>query len=203
MPAFPRTEAQILDLTRDVISGLKAEADNLPEVLVAAPEIESMLESFIQKRGAIAAREAELKELYREKNSVFGNMVKAVKSNLKYLERVTFRGNAARLALFGWGTRRPRTQTRTPNQPRVLEIVAEGEGWLELDWKPPKGGGRVVVYEVRRRVEDDPEWQLAGSVLKTECRLTNQPLRKALEFRIIALNKAGASMPSNSVRAVL
>jgi len=44
---------------------------------------------------------------------------------------------------------------------------------------------------------------LAEAVVETEATLNNQERSKTWEYRVIAANKAGQSLPSNTVVAVL
>ena len=46
-------------------------------------------------------------------------------------------------------------------------------------------------------------WQDTSITVATHVSLSNQPLRIQLEYRVVAMNAAGTSVPSNSVAAVL
>ena len=47
------------------------------------------------------------------------------------------------------------------------------------------------------------KWQQVGASLSTEAHLISQPRGQQLEYRLIAVNKAGESTPSNTVAVVL
>ncbi|MBI5094618.1 MAG: fibronectin type III domain-containing protein [Candidatus Hydrogenedentes bacterium] len=49
----------------------------------------------------------------------------------------------------------------------------------------------------------DGAWALVSISLKREATLTNQERGKDWEYRVIAINKAGESAPSNTVTAVV
>jgi hypothetical protein len=50
---------------------------------------------------------------------------------------------------------------------------------------------------------DGESWVTAGTFIGAEAKLTNLERGKELEFHVVALNKAGESLPSNSVTVVL
>jgi len=83
------------------------------------------------------------------------------------------------------------------------ELLREGAGWLFLDWKEPGDGGPVSAYKVQRRERKDGVWTDVGTAVESEITLTNQEAGVEFEYRVIAVNKAGESVPSNIVRAVL
>jgi fibronectin type 3 domain-containing protein len=61
----------------------------------------------------------------------------------------------------------------------------------------------VAFYRVEQRQLPDGEWAMVGTALATEITLNNQKRGKEHEYRVIAVNKAGESDPSNTVAAVL
>lgn len=116
--------------------------------------------------------------------------------------------NPTELKLIGWAPDAEPEHPDVPGMPRHLEILHEGRGTLELDWKPPATGGEIRNYVILRR--DKPEqgqpftpWQQCQASLDTETFLTNQPRGIELEYRVIAINNTGNSVPSNTVAAVL
>jgi hypothetical protein len=72
-----------------------------------------------------------------------------------------------------------------------------------LDWKDPMEGGDVAAYRVQRRTRDDGDWMDVGMSVESEVTLNGQQAGVEYEYRVIAVNKAGESVPSNIVRAVL
>jgi len=46
-------------------------------------------------------------------------------------------------------------------------------------------------------------WEQAGMALETHTLLSNQSQRRQIEYRIIAVNSAGVSIPSNTAAVVL
>jgi hypothetical protein len=54
-----------------------------------------------------------------------------------------------------------------------------------------------------RRGRPDGSWRDVGTALTSEITLESQERGRKWEYRVIAMNKAGASEPSNTVMAVL
>lgn len=64
-------------------------------------------------------------------------------------------------------------------------------------------GGAVATYRTERRLRPSGLWTEAGMAIESEATLSNQERASELEFRVIAINKAGDGLPSNIVLAVL
>ena len=85
----------------------------------------------------------------------------------------------------------------------MLEIMIQTDSDLGLDWKNPADGGRVASYRAERRERPAGAWETCGATTKSEIVLINPPKGKELEYRIVAYNSNGDSVPSNTVMAVL
>ena len=72
-----------------------------------------------------------------------------------------------------------------------------------LDWKAPAEGGKPAAYKVMRRERPSGQWQETATAVITEVTLVEQPRGPELEYRVIAVNKAGEGEESNTVMAVL
>ena len=107
------------------------------------------------------------------------------------------------MTALGWGGRAAATALEVPGQARSLEAPQQGEGWIFLDWKKPADGGAVAAYKIERRERPAGDWMLANMAIESEATLNNQERGKEWEYRVIATNKAGESVPSNTVAAVL
>jgi len=125
-----------------------------------------------------------------------------MKADLRYAEDAVDY-NDAKLTALGWGGKAAPTALQIPGQPRALEAPQQGEGWVFLDWKKPADGGAVAAYKIERRERPSGAWSLVGMAIESEATLNNQQRGTDWEYRIIATNKAGESVPSNTVAAVL
>ena len=85
----------------------------------------------------------------------------------------------------------------------MLEAPKQGKGWVFLDWKAPADGGKVGAYKVQRRNRTDGAWEDIATAILSEITLVDQPRGAELEYRVIAINKAGEGSPSNTVMVVL
>ena len=119
--------------------------------------------------------------------------------------------NSPKLVLIGWGPI-DLPDSFVPGQPRNLEAVVQGPGDCFLDWKNPVPGGGfggVDFYRIERRkrtlqgvqTEDWGAWQATATV--SEISLTGLDRGVEYDFRVIAVNSAGDSAPSNVVTLVL
>jgi hypothetical protein len=61
----------------------------------------------------------------------------------------------------------------------------------------------VAAYKIQRSVKDSGQWSDIATFLKTKAELIDQPRLTDMEYRVIAINKAGQSPPSNTVTVVL
>ena len=75
--------------------------------------------------------------------------------------------------------------------------------WAFLDWKEPIDGGKPAAYKIQRRERSAGDWQDVSTAMDSEMTLVDQPRGKELEYRAVAVNKAGDGEPSNTVLAVL
>jgi hypothetical protein len=85
----------------------------------------------------------------------------------------------------------------------TLEAPRQGEGRVFLDWKAPADGGAVAGYKIERRDRPAGDWPLVSVAPESEATLTSQERGKDWEYRVIAVNKTGEGVPSNTVAAVV
>jgi len=107
------------------------------------------------------------------------------------------------LKKLGWGGRRPRVQLSAPGQVEDLKITEQGEGWLKLQWRKPSDSGAPSTYYIQRRIRSGGTWAVVGSSMVVEATLEDQQRGCELEYRVVAVNKAGDGPESNTVMAVL
>ena len=112
------------------------------------------------------------------------------------------RRHPEQLVQLGWAARRPRTPLKPPGEVRNIAMRDEGDTWVFLTWEAPGEGGEVAVYRIQRQ-EPRGDWEdVATSIDRLEL-LRDQPRGVELDFRVLAMNRAGTGGPSATVKAVL
>lgn len=149
---------------------------------------------------AVAADTAS-REQHAVKDEALEDLADSLRADLKYAE-VAVRGEPQKLSRLGWSLRREGTPLAPPGEVRDISIVAEGDTWAILRWKPPVGGGAVGVYQIQRKREGSP-WEDIGISTDAEELCSNQPRGVELHYRVFAVNKAGTGQPSATVTVVL
>lgn len=199
---FPKTEAKIITLAQKIISGLK-DNPNFPNPPFSPDQLQDQLEKVIASGDAQVKALAAAKQATESKQTDFNDMVTEMKSVLHYAEDAVHDDDAL-LSELGWGGKAEPHALQVPGQPRLLEVQAQGVGWLTLDWKKPANGGASASYKIQRReLIKGATWSLAGIAVDTEATLNDQEHGKEWEYRVLALNKTGEGEPSNTVTAVL
>ena len=201
MARFPKREANIRTLAQSIITGMDNNAD-FPDPPVPSNDLQDLLNNLITLEDAQVAAQAAAQQATEAKQDGLETLTSAMKKDLRYAEDAV-NDNDAKLAALGWSGRAEPTALKIPGQPRSLEAPKEGPGWLFLDWKKSPDGGKAAFYRVERREPSAEEWMMVGTALETEVTLNNQERGKEWEYRVIAVNKAGESDPSNTVTAVL
>ncbi len=205
MARFPITEADVLALAQAMVSGLTG-AEGLPNVYpsppVAPAELTALISAYTTAKNAAIAAQAAAEQATAKKDDALEDLADAMKSDIRYAEN-TVDYDDDKLKLIGWAGRKAAAPLAPPGQARLLEAPRQGEGWVFLDWKAPIDGGAAAAYKVMRRERPEGPWQDAATAVITEATLVEQPRGKELEYRIIAVNKAGDGEPSNTARVVL
>lgn len=206
MPQFPKREAEIVALADSMIAGYTENPGVFPGANVALLQTkrtayQTAKDDQVEKQGA-AQMATELKD------KTLGDLDGFMSLQLKQSEVDTV-DDPEKLGLIGWGPKQPAQPSNPPGQPRDLDPVVQGPGILFLDWKAPArgAGGPVRTYLVQRREQPNGggafnEWHQVGIALETELTLVEQPRNQQLEYRIIAVNVGGQSVPSNTAAVV-
>lgn len=202
MATFPRTEAQVKVLAQNLAAGLTANAADFPTPPVTSVALQALLTSLITLSDEQVTAQAAAELATQTKTAGLDEMVAAMKADLRYAEDAVNHDDA-KLTALGWGGRSAGTALQAPGQPRTLEAPQQGEGWIFLDWKQPADGGSVAAYRIERRERPTGDWTLISMAIDSEATLNNQERGKDWEYRVIATNRAGESVPSNTVAAVL
>lgn len=137
-----------------------------------------------------------------DKDEALETLIEGLKTDIRYAEN-TVDGDDDKLKLIGWAAKKGPRALAAPGQTRLLEAPRQGAGWVFLDWKAPAEGGKPAAYKVQRRLRGSGDFEDVATAILTEATLVDQPRGAELEYRVIAINKAGAGPPGNTVVVVL
>ncbi|OTF76669.1 hypothetical protein BLA29_001005, partial [Euroglyphus maynei] len=91
-----------------------------------------------------------------------------------------------------------------PGTPQVTDI---DKNHVDLCWEPPSkdGGAPITGYIIEKKEKGSDKWMKACQVLtdETKARVPDLETGHEYQFRVKALNKAGASLPSDETKMVL
>ncbi|CAF4536552.1 unnamed protein product [Rotaria sp. Silwood1] len=94
-----------------------------------------------------------------------------------------------------------------PSAPSKPEIPDWDKDHVDLEWQAPMsdGGAPIEKYVIERREKGRDQWQKGAEVDGQRCKGACGGLTegKEYEFRIVAVNKAGPSEPSEASKAVI
>jgi hypothetical protein len=199
---FPHTEGEIGKLAQFMISGLRTEQELFPAPPVPPDDLQARFDTYVSAREAARKASGVAARLYTEKDDALEELVADLKSVIRYAENTTD-FNDDDLKTIGWGGRALKSSLQPPGQVGSLTAPREGPGWILLEWKAPKSGGKVSAYRIQRRHHVDEAWEEAGMSVEPQVLLSGQERGVPLVYHVIAVNKAGESEPSNIVTTVL
>nr|VFJ65630.1 MAG: Fibronectin type III domain-containing protein [Candidatus Kentron sp. FM] len=165
-------------------------------------DLEAKIDACEKAKLDVAAAQSVLKQVFDAKEAAMTDLIDHIKRNLRYAEN-TVNYDDTKLSMIGWGGRRPPTPLEAPGQVGSLKATEQGDDWITLTWKRPDDGGKVAHYCIECREKSEDDWLLVKTALSTEITLEDQERGKALEYRVVAVNKAGEGQGSNTVAAVL
>ena len=200
MPRFPKRQAEIAALAEQLWRGL---LDN--NAIFSQPPVHPMLIRikkliYQSRRDSFLAACATAEQATTDKTGALEELIEAMKDDIRYAEN-TVNFDDDKLKLIGWSGKKAKTPIAAPGQVRQLEAPKQGAGWVFLDWKAPADGGKPKAYKVQRRSGES--WDNIATAILTEATLVDQPEKIQLEYRVIAINKAGQGPASNTVMVVL
>ncbi len=202
MARFPKAEADIAALAGVMETGLLSNLATYPSPPVIPPTLSTLRITYTGARNALIAAQAAAEAATAAKDDALEDLIDGMKSDLRYAEN-TVDFDDDKLKLIGWAGRKSATALAAPGQSRLFEAPKQGEGWVFLDWKKPTDGGKPAAYKVMRRERPAGLWEEAATAVISEATLVEQPTGKELEYRAIAVNKAGDGEPSNTAMVVL
>jgi hypothetical protein len=205
MPAFPRTESEVIALAEAMVAGYTAHAADFPSVTVAT--LSTALSTFQTNRQAQINAKSQSQLATETKEVKLDALVELMKNDLKKSE-VDVAADPGKLAEIGWGPRSQPMPVDPPGQPDNFHPTAEGPGDVWLEWDTPATGGIIRNYIIERRERptggvEFGDWSVIGTSLNTDTHLLEQPRGIQLEYRVKAANVSGESMPSNTAAVVL
>jgi hypothetical protein len=210
MATFPTRRNDLLALAINILEGITANRGAYP---VTKFDTTALTAGISSAQGATTTRQQQESALAvsvdgeRESYDVLSEIVR---SHLDQAEDA-HRNALENLTLIGWEPQAAPTK-RVPQQPRALEAQLRGAGSVFLDWKAPldnRGSGKAAFYRVERQVrtlegEVTETWGAwSSSAVPSELLLTGQPRSVELDYRIVAVNATGDSLPSNTITVTL
>lgn len=204
MAQFPIRQTGILGLARDIIGGLGAHAAVYPAPPVPVADLQTAYDQCSDAVSAVNDARASFEIAVRDKDQRLADLKDKMRKVLRYAEN-TVGDDDDKLAYIGWAGKRPPTSV-VPGQVRELKVLEQGTDWLQLDWKSPDPaqGGKVSAYKIQRRDMNDADlWGDTAVAIDTKAKLTGQQRHTDLEYRVVAINKAGQGKVSNTVAVVL
>lgn len=187
---------------RCLLTGFTANVVTYPAPTVSMADFGNLLNDYVTAQNAAVAAQAAAEAAYTAKSDALDDLVEGMKTDIRYAEN-TVNYDDDKLKLIGWAGRATATALAVPGQARLFEAPKQGEGWVFLDWKKPDEGGKPAAYKVMRRNRPDGLWSEVATAVVTEATLVEQPRAVELEYRTIAVNKAGDGEPSNTAMVVL
>ena len=196
MANFPRTEAEVYMLSQKVKAGLESSSQIFPVPPVAAIDMGQLLEALEEAQAAVNATRAAAEAATDAKLAAIEALVSATKKNIRYAEStVDFEDD--KLKLIGWAARRPKTKAQLSGQPMGLIARNCGQGEVELCWDAPLSGSKPLCYRVERLVKGGAKWGIAATSVKKTITIEADNENITAQWRVIAINRAGESIPSN------
>lgn len=172
------------------------------------PGLQALRTAYQTAKNAQVDAQAKAELVTEGKDAALAALDDLMKVQLRQSE-VDTADDAQKLGMIGWGPKALAQPSNAPGQPRNLDPVVQGPGTLFLDWKQPAPGpgGRVRTYMIERREQVSGgafnEWHQIAIALEHNLTLTEQPRNVQLEYRVIAVNNGGNSVPSNTADVVL
>jgi hypothetical protein len=199
---FPARENDIRVLAELLIDGLGDHTEYFPAPPVSPENLQSSFDAYKEARETAIRAAGAAKDAYDTKDEALDDLTENMRADLKYAEFASS-GDEGKLNLSGWASRRSAKRLEAPAQPRDLEVVRSGKGWIFLDWKRPLEGGEVAAYKVQVAHPEDGVWKDVDMSIDTQLMLNDQERGVDLQYRVIAVNRVGQGGPSNIVRVLL
>jgi len=208
MAVFPKTESSIYDLALQMMNGLNEHGDVYPSITTEATmALATAIGTYNTARNTQANTQSIAKNATIAKNEK-QDLLEEEMRKIIYLAEHDCMNDPGNLDYIGWSDRKAPVPLTKPSQPGELTPAYEGPGTLTLTWDKPSSGGAVSNYRIER--SDQPEggglpgpWTLIITSYGENVTMQNQPRGIEMQYRAIATNAAGDSMPSSIATVVL
>lgn len=196
---FPTRQADISQMAYTMLKGYFQHSEDFPSVnrtalLFQLNKYKNFVKSQLDKQAAFVSA---IENKNRSLDSLQTIMKGCIKKSI-----VDTKDNPAKMALIGWGPRANPHPESVPGPPKNL-ITTKKDNLLYLLWEKP--ASNVNCYIVECRVQSNKTllfgpWQITATSLDTNIELKSHPKAIYCEYRVIAVNSAGKSMPSNTTQ---
>ncbi|MBL7951105.1 MAG: fibronectin type III domain-containing protein [Flavobacteriales bacterium] len=138
---------------------------------------------------------------HQMKRDAYSTLLAMLKHEAEYVANVA-KGDAQLIMDGGFTLRAEATPTRIPDAPASLEaLTPEVSNAVKIEWK---GGTNVRLYQVQMSSTDpatNAEWVTVAFASKRKCIVPHLEPYRMYWFRVIAMNVAGESRPSDVLLA--
>ena len=204
MPSFPRKESEIVALTTSMTSGYAAHAADFPNADPAA--IAAAFNNYLNAKNSQTDLAAQAQVATAGKDEALADLEAVLKQQLKQSE-VDVTAEPEKLELIGWAPKASPRLTSPPAQPQNFVATRQDIDSVTFGWdRPDSAAPRVYLIERRSQPADGGDfgpWQQIATTVERDTVVSDQPRGLQLEYRVKALNLAGASLPSNTSPVVL
>jgi hypothetical protein len=201
MAQFPRTDAELITLAHDVLTGYRAHPDIFHNPPIDLEGVDTKLTDYAQVDHQWNVNHAEGVMLTAQRGGISVGLANDIRALIRHAETVV--QDQAQLKLINWGGRAAPTPLQLPGQVHNLTLVKQGADWISLTWDAPSDGGKPSTYVIQYRIMPDGDWTIADTTPDTKITLAGQPKGKTIEYRVFARNKAGDGLVSNVIEVVL
>jgi hypothetical protein len=205
MPTTPSVDDELLQSARQVIVGINANPNLWRNPPIDLPVQTANADTFEAAMQDQVARKAAAEQATAVKNDNRA-VVKSNLSRLKSWAESIVGKDDPRLNELGFSGPAEATPLEPPGQPGSLSACNQKPtGELTLEWEKAEDGGKPAGYQIQRKLPTEAAFSIVATATTrvTEKTLMNQPLDVLIQYRIVAFNDAGDSIPSNTVEVKL
>jgi len=197
---FPEREEDIIALVMRIIEAMERDPETFRDAPYSAADLRAALQEVRSATAAADAADRVQRQAFAEREQ----SLEALKGSLGrgvWSVEVNVRGTPEKLSGLGWGGSET-TDRAPPGAVRDLAVHSMAGTSVVIDWRPPADGGPAAEYRVQRRMPGGA-WEDLATAVDNECLLSDQPRGIEYDLRILAVNRSGASRPSDTVTVVL